>query len=251
MKSGSKRAIPAIAVTIVLGLAAVLVSGQGAPEPKPQMAEQVFKNVVALRGIPVDEFMDTMGFFSASLNLNCSDCHTRESLANWDNYADETALKQSTRRMILMVNAFNKNNFGGRRALTCFTCHRGEQRPRVNPRLSIQYGTPSEDPNEIFDIPGEVSDLNAPSADQILDKYIQALGGTQRVASLASIVGTGTYEGYDTEHEKVPVQIFARAPAQHRSDKGPSKVGPCRIPCQSECGHLSGKLPPDRGASRL
>ena len=28
-------------------------------------AEQVFKNVQALKGIPADEFMSTMGFFSA------------------------------------------------------------------------------------------------------------------------------------------------------------------------------------------
>ena len=30
---------------------------------KPLMAEQVFKNVQVLKGIPVNEFMDTMGFF--------------------------------------------------------------------------------------------------------------------------------------------------------------------------------------------
>ena len=42
-------------------------------------AEQVFKNVQVLKGIPADEFMATMGFFSASLGISCADCHTLES----------------------------------------------------------------------------------------------------------------------------------------------------------------------------
>ena len=43
------------------------------------MAEDVFKNVQVLRGISVAEFMGTMGFISASLSLNCLDCHVNES----------------------------------------------------------------------------------------------------------------------------------------------------------------------------
>ena len=39
------------------------------------MSEQAFKNVTVLKGIPVDEFMNTMGFISASTNYNCIDCH--------------------------------------------------------------------------------------------------------------------------------------------------------------------------------
>src|SRR4051812_17248140 len=36
---------------------------------KPLMSEQVFKNIQVLKGIPVDEFMGTMGLFSAALNV--------------------------------------------------------------------------------------------------------------------------------------------------------------------------------------
>ena len=39
------------------------------------MVEDVFKNVQALKGITVDEFMGTMGIMSASLGLCCNDCH--------------------------------------------------------------------------------------------------------------------------------------------------------------------------------
>ena len=47
---------------IAVSLCAVSVFGQTAPNG-PQMSEQVFKNVTVLKGIPVDQFMDTMGMF--------------------------------------------------------------------------------------------------------------------------------------------------------------------------------------------
>ena len=49
-------------------------AGQAAP-PRQLMSEQAFKNVTVLKGIPVDEFMNTMGFISAATNYNCTDCH--------------------------------------------------------------------------------------------------------------------------------------------------------------------------------
>ena len=190
-------------------------SGQTAAEPKPQMAEDVFKNVQVLKGISVSEFMGTMGFFSASLSLNCTDCHISESSADWGKYADDTTLKRTARRMIVMVNTINKNNFAGRRAVTCYSCHRGTIFPKVIPNLAEQYGTPpADDPNEVeirVNVPGTVS------AEPILDKYIEALGGAQRLAGLTSFTAKGTYQGYDTDLEAVPFDIYAKAPAQRAS----------------------------------
>src|SRR5688572_31946060 len=82
--------------------------------------------------------MGTMGMFSASLGLNCTDCHVEESGGSWARYADETELKRTTRRMVAMVNSRNKSMFGGRQAVTCFSCHRGINRPRGIPDLTIQ-----------------------------------------------------------------------------------------------------------------
>src|SRR5205823_808713 len=65
-----------------------------APE-KPLLAEQVFKDVQLLRGISVKEFMETMGFFSAATNGNCTTCHGEESASGWENYAVDTPLKQT------------------------------------------------------------------------------------------------------------------------------------------------------------
>ena len=188
-------------------------ASQPAPAGKPQMAEDVFKNVQVLRGIPVDEFMSTMGFFAAALSLNCTDCHVKAANDDWARYADDTALKQTARKMVLMVRAINQANFAGKPAVTCYSCHRSSNRSKVVPSLAEQYGSPPEDPNEV-ESHGEALTRDAPSVDQILDKYIQAVGGAQRLATLTSFVAKGTYSGYDTSDDKVPVEVYAKAPDQ-------------------------------------
>jgi photosynthetic reaction center cytochrome c subunit len=215
MKFGSRGAIRGALATVVVCLLGMGgARGQVGPaEPKPQMSEEAFKNVQVLRGISVDQFLGTMGFFAASLSLNCTDCHTAESGGSWARYADDTPLKNTARRMVVMVNSINKADFGGERKVTCYTCHRGSQRPEVTPSLAEQYGTPPpEDPDKV-----EILNANGaaqPSAEQILDKYIQALGGAAQVGKLTSLVAKGTYTGFDTDFAKVPVDIYAQAPGR-------------------------------------
>lgn len=196
---------------VVIG-AAVSASAQVTPAAKPLMAEDVFKNVQVLKGITVNEFMDTMGFFAASLSLNCIDCHISESSGDWSRYADDTGLKRMSRTMVLMVNALNKANFGGQRTVSCYTCHRGMGHTVVIPSLAVQYGPPPAlDPNAV-EIPADAP--ATPSAEQILDRYIQAVGGNQRLATVTSFTAKGTYNGFDTDLEEVPVDIYAKAPGQ-------------------------------------
>jgi outer membrane lipoprotein-sorting protein len=159
----------------------------------------------------VKEFMGTMGFIAASLSLNCTDCHIGESAAEWSRYADDTPIKQTTRRMIVMVNAINQANFAGGRKVTCYTCHRGNPRPEVIPSLAVQYAVPDIDA-DLVEMLGQP--LPGPSVDQILDKYIQALGGAQQLARLTSFSAKGTYEGFDSDFGQVPIEIFAKAPNQ-------------------------------------
>ena len=93
------------------------------------MAEQVFKNIQVLRGMSVNEFMETMGFFAASLNANCTYCHE---LGTWESYAkDELPAKQTARKMVLMMNQINQTYFAGRQALTCYSCHRFGTTPKI------------------------------------------------------------------------------------------------------------------------
>jgi outer membrane lipoprotein-sorting protein len=185
-----------------------LAGAQVPPEQKSAMAEQAFKNIRVLKGIPVDQFMATMGFFSASLGETCTDCHSAESGGNWDKYADDNPRKNTARGMIAMMNAINKNYFGGRREITCYSCHRGVERPDVTPNLADLYGPPpSKEPDELRD-----PAVKGTSADQILDRYIQAIGGAERLAKLTSFVAKGIYQGYGDE--KYPMDVFVKAPNQ-------------------------------------
>src|SRR5262245_2293691 len=211
MKFQSMRTIAFALTTLGLCLlAAAIANGQTAQDPKPQLAEEVFKNVQFLTGLPVDEFMDTMGMISNAVGLNCLDCHTGDSDTSWERFAADTELKRTSRRMIEMVNNINRGNFRGERFVTCYTCHRGDLKPKSSANLTAQYGAPFEDPNDINIVPAR----GAPPAAEILDKYIQALGGQQRVSGLTSLVAKGTYTGFDTHHTQVPVEIYAKAPAQ-------------------------------------
>jgi photosynthetic reaction center cytochrome c subunit len=211
MKLAFRTLTPGTMATIALCLLTTSASGQTAPA-KQLMSEQAFKNVTVLKGIPVDEFMNTMGFISASTNFNCTDCHVEPKVeGDWSVFAQDTPRKVTARRMILMVQAINKTNFGGARVVTCYTCHRNIQgAPKITPSLADQYGEPPPaDPNEIEirrQAPG------APSADQIFDKYLQAVGGAQKAAAITSIVFKGTYQGY--AESKAPVDIYAKAPNQ-------------------------------------
>jgi hypothetical protein len=220
MKIGSRQAVAGLAA--VMGLLSgslmpaygqAIRGDQSAAATKPLMAEQVFTNVQVLRGISVAEFMGTMGFISASLSLNCLDCHVNESANDFDKYAVDTPIKQTARKMLLMVQAINKQNFGGVTTVTCYTCHRSDVAPRFTPSLAEQYGMPApRDPNDIEIVAQPAP--GAPSADQIIDKYIQAVGGPQRLAGLTSFTARGTYAGYDTDFAKIPAEIYAKAPAE-------------------------------------
>ena len=192
-----------------LALVGLPLGAQIAAQQKPLMAEDVFTNVQVLKGIPVNQFMDTMGFFSAALGYNCTNCHGTEVLGNWAKYANETPEKRTARRMVGMVNTINKTLFQGCEAVTCYTCHRGSPAPKVVPSLVEQYSEPPpDDPNEV-----EISQrpVKTPTADEMLDRYIQAVGGPARLQSLTSFVGKGKYEGFDSYHGKVPVDIYAKS----------------------------------------
>jgi photosynthetic reaction center cytochrome c subunit len=216
MKFQSRRAVRCATGTIVLCLlgttwARSQSAAKTGADQKPQMSEEAFKNIQVLRGIPVNEFMGTMGFFAASLGMNCTDCHGDASAGSWDKYADDTPLKQTARRMVLMENLINRADFGATRMVTCYTCHRGVQHPEVTPSLDEQYGAPPpSDPDRIEILP-KTPDSPA-AAGQILDKFIQAVGGAQQLGKLTSFTAKGTYSGYDTEFQKVPVEVFAKAP---------------------------------------
>ncbi len=210
MKSTSRMFTYLAPVCGVCLLGTVLTAGQAPPQETPLLAEEFFENVQVLRGIPVDEFLDTMGMFSAATGLNCTDCHVDESAGGWGPYADDNQLKTTTRAMVGIMTAINEQYFGGRPGVTCYTCHSGNRRPKAVPNLAVQYAV---DP--VIEAPYEILQPTplAPSVDDVLDRYIDAVGGAAQLNGLTTIVAEGTYAGFD-DFDEYPVQVFARAPNQ-------------------------------------
>jgi photosynthetic reaction center cytochrome c subunit len=213
MKFRSTRLFRYIYTLGVAALTAVWLAGVAAPQAtsqtKAQMSDEVFKNVQVLKGIPVDDFVGTMGVMSAALGFDCSECHTN---AGTDkvNWAADTPRKVTARRMVTMVTNLNRASFAGAQMVTCWTCHRGRDHPAVTPTLETIYGAGPTQSDDVFgQAPGQ------PSADQIIDKYLEAIGGAQRLAGLTSYVAQGTSVGFGGFGGGGQVQIFAKAPDQH------------------------------------
>ncbi len=198
----------AAALAVVASIGAGLAPAQSAPPQKPLLAEQVFKNVRVLKGLTVDDFMETMGIICAGLAFDCSDCHANAG-TNRVNWAADTPRKVIARTMITMVQNINKNNFGGRQEVTCWTCHRNRDKPLVTPTLAVMYGEPSLIPDDVVaKTPG------LPSPDSILDKFIEASGGAQRLAAVTSIDATGTSTGFGGFGGDSAAEIAAKFPDQ-------------------------------------
>jgi photosynthetic reaction center cytochrome c subunit len=195
-----------LGLRVVLGV--VAVAGFSGSQEKAQTADQVFKNVQVLKGIPVDDFMDTMGLMSASVGYDCSECHIG---AGTDkvNWAADNGPKIIARKMVTMVAAINKDNFQGRQVVTCWSCHHGRDRPSTTPAMEVVYGPGLQEMDDtLTQMPGQ------PSADVIINKYLEALGGEQKLAALKSYVGTGTSVGFGGFGGGGQVHIFAKFPDQ-------------------------------------
>ena len=171
------RAIGAIfAVSILFAIAA---SAQQPPPMPGKTAEQVYKNIQVLRGLPADLVFPEMRLFAGALGGNCEFCHVAG-----DTSKDDKITKRTARQMIVMVMTLNKTSFGGKTEVTCYTCHRGSSQPVTEAVLP----TVERSPEELEEKPA------LPSVDAILSKYIQALGGETAIRKVSSrlIMGTQT-----------------------------------------------------------
>jgi outer membrane lipoprotein-sorting protein len=212
MKFGWKRPVfwaMGAAMVCLLGVVSVRAQALANPGDGPQTTDTLFKNILVLKGMRIDTFFDAMGMFAASMGDDCTYCHSKKAVLDRDAFAEATPRIQRARQMIVMMQTLNKTYFGGEPKVTCFTCHRGAYTPANSPRFSLQYGTPDDDPN----VMNFIADTRT-SPDQILDKYLQALGGAGALAKITSFTAKGTYAGFDTGDQEIPVEIFAKAPNQ-------------------------------------
>jgi photosynthetic reaction center cytochrome c subunit len=189
-------------------LAAAMPGAQSGPprsDPqKPKVAEEVFKNIQVLKGTPAGQLIPAMHVFTASLGVTCDYCHLE------DRSKDDKKAKQTARKMIQMMFVINKDNFENHREVTCYSCHHGAEVPPAIPSLFALYN-PNPPPPEDSDAIGDPQPGSVPTADQLLEKYVQALGGAQKIANVTSLVEKGTVE---IDQQQAPVEVFVKAPGQ-------------------------------------
>jgi len=162
-------------------------------------AEEVYKNIVQLKGTPADQLQAAMQFISASLGVDCEFCHVQGDFAS-----DDKAAKKTARTMMAMTAMINKEAFHGRQQITCESCHRGATRPVSTPPVleadeSLKPPTP----------PASVAGATAPTADQIVEKYIAAVGGKEAIRKITSRQAKGVVIANGAE---TPIEFFMKAP---------------------------------------
>ena len=213
IKLNVSGAAVAAAVMLAAGLAghaSAQVAQPAAAAAKQKTAGETFKNVTtaSLKGLTVDDFMGAMGVISADLGLDCADCHPGAG-TDKANFVIDTPQKNTARKMIDMIAVINNTNFKGVQNVTCWTCHHGKETPANTITLDKLYGSPNDEHDDfVAQQPGE------PKGADVLDKYIAALGGAQKLATLKSFIATGTSVGYEGLGGGGSFQIFAKAPDQ-------------------------------------
>jgi photosynthetic reaction center cytochrome c subunit len=175
-----------------------------APAPDaaaPKLAEEQFKNIQTLKGIPAEQLIPAMQFIAASLGVECAYCHVEHA-----NEKDDKKAKVTARNMINMMMAINKENFEGHREVTCYSCHRGAAQPVGTPIITDEEPRPAADE---LKKPDEAR-AALPAAEQLLDKYLAAVGGAEALEKITSRVEKGTLSAFGGQH--FAMDVYSKAP---------------------------------------
>ena len=175
----------------------------------PKKTEEQFKNIQVLKGIPADQLIPAMQFITASLGVECQFCHVEGAFEK-----DDKKPKQTARKMMEMMFAINKDNFDGHREVTCYSCHRGSTDPVGTPLVMAEEPKPAmgageAKPEEKKGEGGDAKEASGPAADQLFDKYLQAVGGAAAIEKITSRAMKGTITFGD---RNVPIDIYSKDP---------------------------------------
>jgi hypothetical protein len=172
---------------------------QTAPE---KTVGQTHPNVKLLKDLPESQLFITMNFMRASLGVSCAYCHVNSGGDKWEWAKDDKPTKMTALKHIQMTMDMNKANFEGRPVITCNTCHQGQPKPAALPLLP--QAPPEGGPA------GLKPEVALPTVDQVLDKYIQALGGRGALEKVKTRVMKGSQAGFDGT--TLPLEIYREAP---------------------------------------
>ena len=173
------------------------VSANTSP-PSGMSAAEAYQNIQVLKEIPADQLVPAMQFITYSLAVECSYCHVEGALEK-----DDKKPKQTARRMMQMMAAINRDNFDSKQAVTCNSCHRGAPHPVATP--IIAEGGPRPAIESILG--ADTSTTNAPPTEQIIAKYVEAIGGAAALQKINTRQEKGTI---NISGQNLPIEILSR-----------------------------------------
>jgi photosynthetic reaction center cytochrome c subunit len=175
------------------------------PAPESKTAEQVYKNITQLKGTPAEQLMPAMQVISASLGVECSFCHMTGKPE-----LDDKPAKQTARQMMAMVASINQGSviaraamIGGRQQVSCYSCHHGVTDPVSIPPVLESDAASSETST------ASPARAAAPSADEVIQRYVAAMGGADAIRKITSRVEKGQILVGGTQ---TPIEVLTKAP---------------------------------------
>jgi len=196
----------AVGAAVALVMATAGAGAQSSPETPapgntPKMAPDVYKNIKVLKDVPADQVIPSMQFIAASLGVDCDYCHDTKAFDKDDLEKKKADRKKSARKMITMTFAINKDSFDGKPKVTCNSCHRGANDPLATPPIPAPESKSEAE---------EAAPAGLPSADQLLDKWVQALGGADAIQRISSRVEKATVT--TPQGRQAAAEVYAKAP---------------------------------------
>jgi hypothetical protein len=169
-----------------------------ASSPRQRSAAQAYQNIQVLKEIPADQLVPAMQFITYSLGVECSYCHVEGALEK-----DDKKPKQTARKMMQMMAAINRDNFDSKQVVSCNSCHRGAPRPVAIPVIAEGGAKPAVESA----LGEETSTTNAPPADQIIAKYVEAIGGAATLQKIITRLEKGTI---NISGRNLPIEILSK-----------------------------------------
>lgn len=216
---------------------APLYTAPGMPQPAQTPAaappEQTIaqegreKNVKLLGDLPVSQFIPVMNYFAVSMGRRCNYCHVNTN-GQWDYASDAKPEKNNAREMIKLVLDTNKTLQGLRLdPIACYTCHRGRNSPQSGITLPLPVPSPGggQGQGRPAGAPAGSGGAGTPGAqpqasptprptptpaDEIIGKYVTAIGGQANIDKVKSRTLTGS--STNGAGNPIPFEILQAAP---------------------------------------
>ncbi len=163
-------------------------------------AEQAFKNIQSLKGVPADQLLPAMQYFNASLGVECNFCHVTQ--PQWAPDKDDREEKRTARQMIEMTRGINQGHFKGQPEVGCATCHGGLSHPRsVAPLVEEKPKPPQFRPARGQQLPG---------VEEVMQAYVKAIGGQEAIQKLSTRTAKATLT--TSQGQTLRIEVVQKAP---------------------------------------